>query len=124
MTTMHVTVGHFANTELKAIRATSRHLARLHGQISSGTEDVSHSQDSGEIDRAMPRDDQDMAKSDDASASPAAVESQTTAGTAMTTQFSDPAKTALDLATANTAYQAALQTAAAIGQGSLVDFLR
>jgi flagellar hook-associated protein 3 FlgL len=54
---------------------------------------------------------------------------QTTAGTAMTTQLSgiediDPAETAIKLATANTAYQAALQTTASIGQVSLLDFLR
>jgi flagellar hook-associated protein 3 FlgL len=53
---------------------------------------------------------------------------QTTAGTAMTTQLSGiedgPAETALKLATANTAYQAALQTTASIGQISLLEFLR
>jgi flagellar hook-associated protein 3 FlgL len=59
----------------------------------------------------------------------AAQAAQTSAGTAMTTQLSgiediDPAETAIKLATANTAYQAALQTTAAIGQISLLDFLR
>jgi flagellar hook-associated protein 3 FlgL len=47
----------------------------------------------------------------------------------MTTQLSgiediDPAETAIKLATANTTYQAALQTTASIGQVSLLDFLR
>jgi hypothetical protein len=123
MTTMHVTVGSFVHTELKAIRSASEHLALLHGQLSSGVGNVGPSDDPGTV-RAVRCDDQYMAKSDDASASLAGVESQTTAGAAMTTEFSDPAKTAINLATANTAYKAALQTAAAIGQVSLLDFLR
>jgi flagellar hook-associated protein 3 FlgL len=54
---------------------------------------------------------------------------QTTASTALTTQLStiedvDPAKMAIEVTTANTAYQAALQTTASIRQLSLLDFLQ
>jgi flagellar hook-associated protein 3 FlgL len=54
---------------------------------------------------------------------------QTTASTSLTTQLStiedvDPAQLAIEVTTANTAYQAALQTTASIRQLSLLDFLR
>lgn len=54
---------------------------------------------------------------------------QTSTGTAMQTQLSsiediDPAEMAIKLTTANTAYQAALQTTASVRQLSLLDFLR
>lgn len=54
---------------------------------------------------------------------------QTATGTALTTQLSsiedvDMAEMAIKVTSANTAYQAALQTTARIGQVSLLDFLR
>ena len=54
---------------------------------------------------------------------------QTTTGTALTTQLSgiedaDMADLAIKVSTANTTYQAALQTTATVGQLSLLDFLR
>jgi flagellin-like hook-associated protein FlgL len=129
MATMHVTVGSFAHTELKAIRSTSDHFALLHRQLCLDGNDAALFSDPDETGRARDRDDQHMADADGASVGRAADEPQTTAGTAMTTQFSgieetDSTKTAINLATANMAYQAALRTTASIDQVSLLDFLR
>jgi hypothetical protein len=129
MTTMHVPAGTFAHTELKAIRSAPDHLALLHRQMSSGGQHVSPSSGPDETVHATCRDDQHMPDSDGASVGRAADDPQTTAGTAMTTQFSgieetDPGKAAINLATANMAYRAALRTTASIGQVSLLDFLR
>jgi flagellar hook-associated protein 3 FlgL len=54
---------------------------------------------------------------------------QTAKGTAMSTQLSeiedvDVAETAIEVTSANTAYQAALQTTATVRQLSLLEFLR